>query len=60
MVEREGVLMIGMDIIVIIFYLEKILWVYVLIIVGYCLNEGWMIEKVVVLRIVELKIVVIF
>lgn len=56
MVEREGVLMIGMDIIVIIFYLEKILWVYVLIIVGYCLNEGWMIEKVVVLRIVELKI----
>lgn len=60
MVEREGVLMIGMEIIVIIFYLEKILWVYVLIIVGYCLNEGWMIEKVVVLRIVELKIVVIF
>lgn len=60
MVEREGVLMIGMDIIVIIFYLEKILWVYVLIIVGYCLNEGWMIEKVVVLRIVELKIEVIF
>lgn len=56
MVEREGVLMIGMDIIVIIFYLEKILWVYVLIIVGYCLNGGWMIEKVVVLRIVELKI----
>lgn len=56
MIEREGVLMIGMDIIVIIFYLEKILWVYVLIIVGYCLNEGWMIEKVVVLRIVELKI----
>lgn len=56
MVEREGVLMIGMDFIVIIFYLEKILWVYVLIIVGYCLNGGWMIEKVVVLRIVELKI----
>lgn len=56
MVEREGVLMIGMDIIVIIFYLEKILWVYVLIIVGYCLNGGWMIEKVIVLRIVELKI----
>lgn len=56
MVERGGVLMIGMEIIVIIFYLEKILWVYVLIIVGYCLNEGWMIEKVVVLRIVELKI----
>lgn len=56
MVEREGVLMIGMDSIVIIFYLEKILWVYVLIIVGYCLNGGWMIEKVVVLRIVELKI----
>lgn len=56
MVEREGVLMIGMDIIVIIFYLEKILWVYVLIIVGYCLNEGWKIEKVVVLKIVELKI----
>lgn len=56
MIEREGVLMIGMDIIVIIFYLEKILWVYVLIIVGYCLNGGWMIEKVVVLRIVELKI----
>lgn len=56
MVERGGVLMIGMEIIVIIFYLEKILWVYVLIIVGYCLNEGWMIKKVVVLRIVELKI----
>lgn len=56
MVERGGVLMIGMEIIVIIFYLEKILWVYVLIIVGYCLNEGWKIEKVVVLKIVELKI----
>lgn len=60
MVERGGVLMIGMEIIVIIFYLEKILWVYVLIIVGYCLNGGWMIEKVVVLKIVELKIEVIY